>query len=61
MEVFGLSRVCHGNQPFEEVNDTRSFQCSKSNGFTEWELAKRYKSSHSLKKSVTREGKISFL
>ncbi len=26
MEVFGLSRVCHENYPFEEVNDTNDFE-----------------------------------
>ena len=28
MEVFGLSRVCNGNHPFEEVNDTNQFEAS---------------------------------
>ena len=32
MEVFGLSRVCHGNHPFEEVNDTKDFEASKFDG-----------------------------
>jgi len=26
MEVFGLSRACHENYPFEEVNDSSQFE-----------------------------------
>ena len=37
MEVFGLSRVCHENYHFEEVNDTNHFEASKLGGSTEWE------------------------
>tara|TARA_Y100001968_G_scaffold182521_1_gene167119 strand:- start:27 stop:140 length:114 start_codon:yes stop_codon:yes gene_type:complete len=37
MEVFGLSRVCHGNYPFEEVYDTNDFEASKLGGTIEWE------------------------
>ena len=37
MEVFGLSRVCHENYPFEEVNDTNELQGAKSGGSIEWE------------------------
>ena len=37
MEVFGLSRGCHENYPFEEVNDTNDFEASKLGGTIEWE------------------------
>ena len=37
MEVFGLSRVCHDNYPFKEVNDTNDFEVSKLGGTIEWE------------------------
>jgi len=37
MEVFGLSRVCHENYSFEEVNDTNDFEASKLGGTIEWE------------------------
>ena len=32
-----LSRVCHENYPFEEVNDTNQFEVSKFGGTIEWE------------------------
>ena len=37
MEVFGLSRVCHENYPFEEVNDNNDFEASKLGETIEWE------------------------
>ena len=37
MEVFGLSRVCHGKHPFEEVNDTNQFEARFLGGTIEWE------------------------
>ena len=37
MEVFGLSRVCHGHHPFKEVNDTNDFEASFLGGTIEWE------------------------
>tara|TARA_Y100000991_G_C21777274_1_gene265631 strand:- start:61 stop:174 length:114 start_codon:yes stop_codon:yes gene_type:complete len=37
MKVFGLSRVCHGNYPFEEVNDTKQFKARFLDGTIEWE------------------------
>ena len=35
--VTGLSRVCHENYPFEEVNDTNDFEATKLGGTIEWE------------------------
>ena len=37
MVVFGLSRACHKNCYFKEVNDTNDFEASKSDGTIEWE------------------------
>ena len=37
MEVYGLSRVCHGNCYFKEVNDANDFEASKLGGIIEWE------------------------
>ena len=37
MDVFGLSRVCHENYPFEEVNDTNQFEARFLGGTIEWE------------------------
>ena len=37
MEVISLSRVCHGNHPFEEVNDTNQFEARFLDGTIEWE------------------------
>jgi len=37
MEVFSLSRVCHGNYPFAKVNDTNAFEVSKLGGTIDWE------------------------
>jgi len=37
MDVLGLSRVCHGNHPFKEVNDINDFEASKLGGTIEWE------------------------
>ena len=31
------SSVCHGNHPFEEVNDTKDFEALKLGGTIEWE------------------------
>ena len=32
MGVIGLSRVCHENCPFDEVNDTNDFEALKLGG-----------------------------
>ena len=37
MEVIGLSRICHENYSFEEVNDTNDFQARVLGGTIEWE------------------------
>ena len=37
MELVGLSRVCHENYSFEEVNDTNDFEILKLGGLFEWE------------------------
>ena len=37
MEVFGLSRVCHENDPFEEVSDINDFEVRFLGGTIEWE------------------------
>ena len=37
MEVFSLSRVCHENYPFEEVNDINDFEARFLGGAIEWE------------------------
>ena len=37
MEVFGLSRVCHRNHSFNEVNDTNKFEAYFLGGTIEWE------------------------
>jgi len=35
--VTGLSRVCHANYSFKEVNDINDFEASKLGGTIEWE------------------------
>ena len=42
MEVFGLSRICHENYPFEEVNNTKDFEASKLGGTIEWQQVKKF-------------------
>ena len=53
MELIGLSRVCHGNFYFKEVNDTNDFEASKLGGTIEWEWKEGYKPSYSLEKLVS--------
>ena len=53
MDVFGLSRVCHENYPFKEVNDTNDFEARFLGGTIEWEWKVGYKPSYSQEKLVS--------